>query len=111
MAKSAFDDDLTVTLVIEDDVVSVSVMGDLDVFSVRQLSASITSEIDAGRARIVVDLSGVTFVDGYSVGILVGLTIAALAADVQLVFTHPSQQFLRVKQLVDSGRVLNVPPS
>lgn len=108
MARNGFDEDLTITAIIADDVASIVVTGEVDVFSVRKLSGSVTSELDAGRGRIVVDLSGVTFIDGYSVEILVGLTIAAAGARVELVFTNPSQQFLKVKRLVDPDRVLHV---
>ena len=109
MARSGLgEEDLTITVVIANDVATVSVIGEVDVFSVRQLSGAITSQIDAGTGRVIVDLSGVTFIDGFSIEILVGLTVAAAGAHMELVFANPSRQFLRVKQLVDSRRVLHV---
>jgi anti-sigma B factor antagonist len=102
------DETLTVTVVVEETASSVFVSGEVDVFSVPQLSSAISREIDAGKRRIVVDLSGVTFIDAFSLDVLVALTVAANAAGSDLSLRNPSSQFIRVRQLVDSGRVLHV---
>lgn len=103
-----FDETLTVTVVVDEAASSVFVSGEVDVFSVPQLSSAISREIDSGGRRIVVDLAGVTFVDAFSLDVLVALTVAANAAGCDLSLRNPSAQFSRVRQLVDSGRVLHV---
>lgn len=103
-----FDENLTVTVVVTGETSSVFVSGEVDLFSIGRLSSAVTKEVDAGRAQISVDLSGITFIDAFSLDVLVGLTVAAQASGAKLSLRHPSDQFTRVRQLVDSGRVLHL---
>lgn len=50
----------------------ISVTGEIDLFTAPEFKARISEPIDAGRSRIVVDLSGVTFIDSSSLGVLIG---------------------------------------
>jgi len=103
-----FEETLTVTVLAEETASSVFVSGEVDVFSVPRLSSAISREIDSGKRQIVVDLAGVTFIDAFSLDVLVALTVAANAAGSDLSLRNPSPQFSRVRQLVDSRRVLHV---
>ena len=50
----------------------VQVVGEIDVYTAPQLRERLDAEIDAGRYDLVVDLSGVTFMDSTGLGVLVG---------------------------------------
>ena len=50
----------------------VQVVGEIDVYTAPQLREQLDAEIDAGRYDLVVDLSGVTFMDSTGLGVLVG---------------------------------------
>jgi anti-sigma B factor antagonist len=50
----------------------VQVVGEIDVYTAPQLRERLDAEIDAGRYDVVVDLSGVTFMDSTGLGVLVG---------------------------------------
>ena len=59
----------------------VAVFGEVDLFTVPEFKARIAAPIDAGAGRIVVDLSGVTFIDSSSLGVLIGAHKRLVAAD------------------------------
>jgi len=50
----------------------VAVRGELDLFSTRELQRTLAKSLDAGRIRIIVDLSETTFVDSCALGVLIG---------------------------------------
>jgi anti-sigma B factor antagonist len=50
----------------------VAVTGEVDLFTVPEFKERIAAPIDAGKHRIVVDLSAVTFIDSSSLGVLIG---------------------------------------
>ena len=63
---------LTVSTSERDDVVVVTVSGEVDVYTAAQLRAVLDEEIGAGNARLVVDLDEVSFLDSTGLGVLVG---------------------------------------
>lgn len=50
----------------------VVVAGEVDLFTAPDLKSRLSAAIDAGRTRVVADLSGVTFIDSSSLGVLIG---------------------------------------
>jgi anti-sigma B factor antagonist len=57
---------------IDDDRHVVAVRGEIDLFTAPELKVAIVGAIDAGRTRIVVDLSETTFLDSTALGVLIG---------------------------------------
>jgi anti-sigma B factor antagonist len=57
---------------IDDDRHVVAVSGEIDLFTAPELKSAVVSAIDAGRTRIVVDLSETTFLDSTALGVLIG---------------------------------------
>lgn len=53
------------------DVSVVSATGEIDVFTAPDLDAHLTDLQDAGASRLVIDLSGVSFLDSTGLGVLV----------------------------------------
>lgn len=60
-----------------EDVVVVAVGGELDYGASPQLRERIVEHVEAGRRRLVFDLSATTFIDSTAIGVLVG-TVARL---------------------------------
>ena len=50
----------------------IAVTGEIDLFTAPEFKQRMTELIDAGRSRLVVDLSGTTFIDSSSLGVLIG---------------------------------------
>ena len=50
----------------------IAVSGEIDLFTAPEFKARISDLIDAGRSRLVVDLSETTFIDSSSLGVLIG---------------------------------------
>jgi anti-sigma B factor antagonist len=50
----------------------VAVAGEIDLFTAPEFKQRISAPIDAGRTRVIVDLSAATFIDSSSLGVLIG---------------------------------------
>ena len=50
----------------------VAVTGEIDLFTAPAFKQHVSAPIDAGRTRLVVDLSAATFIDSSSLGVLIG---------------------------------------
>ncbi|GAA2722014.1 STAS domain-containing protein [Cellulomonas aerilata] len=64
--------DVTVHTVVHGDVVVVQVAGEIDVYTAASLREKLADLIDADHTDVVVDLTGVTFMDSTGLGVLVG---------------------------------------
>src|SRR5919108_96417 len=50
----------------------VAVTGEIDLFTAPEFKQRVSAPIDAGRAHVIVDLTGTTFIDSSSLGVLIG---------------------------------------
>src|SRR3954451_23164891 len=50
----------------------VAIAGEVDLYSAPELKAHVLDAIDAGKTRIIVDLTNTTFIDSTTLGVLVG---------------------------------------
>jgi anti-sigma B factor antagonist len=50
----------------------VAVTGEIDLFTAPEFKQRVSGPIDAGRSHVIVDLSGTTFIDSSSLGVLIG---------------------------------------
>ena len=57
---------------IDDDTHIVSVSGEIDLFTAPEFKQRMSVLIDEGRLNLVVDLTGTTFIDSSSLGVLIG---------------------------------------
>jgi anti-sigma B factor antagonist len=55
-----------------DDVHVIAVRGEIDLFTAPEFKQHVSRPIDAGLGTVVVDLSGTTFIDSSSLGVLIG---------------------------------------
>ena len=99
--------DLAVTVAAIGDSVSIVAEGELDAFTRSRLIRAVTGVVRC-TDRVVVEVSGLTFVDATSYAALIDLAREADAGGTELVFRNPSRSLLRSRQLLDTGRVLNI---
>jgi anti-sigma B factor antagonist len=57
---------------IDDDTHVVTVTGEIDLFTAPEFKQRVSAPIDAGRTRLIVDLTATTFIDSSSLGVLIG---------------------------------------
>lgn len=80
--------------------------GRLNMVSARGLRERISELIDAGQARIVVDMGQTTFLDSSGLGALIAGLKAARQAGGDLRIARPTPSVLTVFQLTNLDRVL-----
>ena len=57
---------------VDDETQIVAVVGEIDLFTAPEFKQRVSAPIDAGRERVVVDLTRTTFIDSSSLGVLIG---------------------------------------
>src|ERR1700749_1095373 len=57
---------------LDDDTHVVTVTREIDLFTAPEFKQRVSAPIDAGRTRLIVDLTGTTFIDSSSLGVLIG---------------------------------------
>jgi anti-sigma B factor antagonist len=57
---------------VDDDTHVITVTGEIDLFTAPEFKQRMSALIDAGRSRLVVDLTETTFIDSSSLGVLIG---------------------------------------
>ncbi len=85
--------DVTTTVQTEDDgTVVVAVSGEVDTFTGPQLRSALLEALESGPARLIIDLSAVTFLDSSGLGVLVGARrrMAEQGRRTVLVITSPT---------------------
>lgn len=102
--------DLLITTTSNTQVVTVVVVGEVDISNATQLSAAGLSALESGAAELVIDLTAVTFMDSTGLGRLVRVLRAARPTPVQLLVTHPHVlRLFEVTGLAGAFRVTHRP--
>jgi anti-sigma B factor antagonist len=91
---------------IDDTIAIVRGEGRLNMVSAPALRQVITGLVDEGRSKIVVDLSGVDFMDSSGLGSLIGCLKTTRQAGGDLRIAAPTKQVVMVLQLSNLDRVL-----
>jgi anti-sigma B factor antagonist len=109
-AQPADENEFKVTVTVADAGTVVAVFGEVDVVSAPWLRETLTSvqlrrRHGAANLPVVVDLSGVTFMDASGLGVLVGAARRVHHGGRDIVLRDPSARTLRVLQI---SRVLHV---
>lgn len=86
----------------------IEVGGEIDVYTAPKLREKIISLVDDGRYRLIVDLSGVEFLDSTGLGVLVGGLKRVRQHDggIDLVCTQP--RILRIFRITGLSRVFEI---
>jgi len=90
------------------DCVTLALVGDVDVLEVGAVRRSLNDALIDGCSLLVVDLSGVTFMDSVGLGVLVATWKRARVLRVDMVVWRPSPPVATVLSLTALDRVLRV---
>ena len=85
-----------------------TVAGELDVVGAPELRQQVMRAVAEGQHDLVLDLSGVDFIDSFGLGVLIGALkrVRLLDGELQLVVTEPRVR--RVLELCDLDRVFTL---
>ena len=86
------------------------VAGEVDHFSAPVLAGRLQEALTAGVERVVVDISGMAFIDGTGLGVLVHATRCFRARGGDLVLVGSRASFAQLVEILDLGRSLNLGP-
>ena len=82
-----------------------TVAGDLDVAGAPDLRQHVMAAVRTGSHRLVLDLSGVDFIDSFGLGVLVGALKRVRLLDGDLRLVVPEPRVRRVFEVCDLDRV------
>jgi anti-sigma B factor antagonist len=90
------------------DIALVSVSGELDLYAERELRDALAAAENLGSPTVVVDLSGVSFMDSTACGILVGEATRRRRSGKGLVIVSNKNRASRVLEVAGIDRVIPV---
>ena len=93
---------------IEGDWTVLTVAGELDVVGAPQVRQSVMDAVKDGRRCLVLDLSGVDFIDSFGIGVLVGALKRVRLLDGDLMMVVPEPRVRRVLEVCDLDRVFTL---
>lgn len=89
----------------------VEVCGELDLATSPQLREVLADLLGRGHARLVVDLSQVSFIDSTALGVLVGAHRSTRAQGGSLALASPDRRCLRTMEITGLTSVFDLQPS
>jgi anti-sigma B factor antagonist len=91
-----------------EDAVLVVAGGEIDLYAAPRLRQRIVSHIDAGKRRLIVDLSAVTFIDSTAIGVLVGAMVQLKRSHEDAMLAVFARHNRRVERTFELAGVENV---
>lgn len=85
-----------------------TVAGELDVVGAPQLRQHVLREIAAGHHHLVLDLSGVAYIDSFGLGVVIGALKRVRLLDGELRLVVPEARVRRVLEVCDLDRVFTL---
>ncbi len=85
--------------------------GELDISSVAQLREMLTGALTGGATHLLIDLSGVSFIDSSALGVFVSAYRKAVEAGGEMAFAGVNPQVRRVFELTRTERFFRFFPT
>jgi anti-sigma B factor antagonist len=83
----------------------VEARGEVDIYTSAMLRERLIEQVDAGARQVVVDLSGVDFLDSSGLGVLVGVLKRLRTAGGELTLVCASEKLLKIFRITALDRV------
>ena len=96
---------------IDDDTHVVAVSGEIDLFTAPEFKQRMSAPIDAGLRQLVVDLTGTTFIDSSSLGVLIGAHRRLKLRGGSLVVVCANEAIIKTFKITGLDGVFTVAPS
>ena len=86
----------------------VAVRGEIDLFTAPELKQRLTDAIEAGKRRIVVDLSETSFLDSTALGVLIGAVKRLRSDDGALVVVNVDQSIAKTFEITGLDQIFTI---
>ena len=97
--------------VVDDDTHVVAVTGEIDLFTAPEFKQRVSAPIDAGRTRLIVDLTATTFIDSSSLGVLIGAHRRLRRLNGTLVIVCSGEAILKTFRITGLDGVFTIVPT
>ena len=94
-----------------DDTHVVAVTGEIDLFTAPEFKQRVSAPIDAGRRRLIVDLTATTFIDSSSLGVLIGAHRRLRRLNGALVIVCSGEPILKTFRITGLDGVFTIVPT
>src|SRR5205085_11910188 len=89
----------------------VAVRGEIDLFTAPELKQKLTDAIEAGKSRIVVDLSDTTFLDSTALGVLIGAVKRLRTRDGVLTLVNTDANIAKTFEITGLDQIFTITAS
>jgi anti-sigma B factor antagonist len=108
MSQSEQDQELRITTSKEDLSDVLSLIGEIDMASAPELQRACMAAVDDGAKKVILDTSGVTFIDSTGLGVIIALQKRLRAEGGEASIRNPSSVLRRLIQVTNLDRVVPV---
>jgi anti-sigma B factor antagonist len=96
---------------VRDGVHLVSVAGEIDLFTAPEFKQRVSAPIEAGRRRVIVDLTATTFIDSSSLGVLIGAHRRLRREDGSMVVVCSDDAIVKTFRITGLDSVFRIVPT
>ena len=89
----------------------VAVAGEIDLFTAPELKAMLSEAVEAGRTRIVVDLTETSFLDSTALGVLIGAVKRLRSRDGVLTIVNTDPNIAKTFEITGLDQIFTILPS
>ena len=88
-----------------------SVRGEIDLFTAPELKQVLAESIEAGRVRIIVDLTDTTFLDSTALGVLIGAVKRLRSRDGALAIVNVDENIAKTFEITGLDQIFTIVPT
>jgi len=88
-----------------------AVRGEIDLFTAPELKQVLAESIEAGRVRIIVDLTETTFLDSTALGVLIGAVKRLRSRDGALAIVNVDENIAKTFEITGLDQIFTILPS
>ncbi|WP_205697441.1 STAS domain-containing protein [Conexibacter sp. SYSU D00693] len=86
----------------------VAVRGEIDLFTAPEMKSALGDAIEAGRTKIVVDLSETTFLDSTALGVLIGTVKRLRSRDGRLTIVNTDASIAKTFEITGLDQIFTI---
>lgn len=88
-----------------------AVRGEIDLFTAPELKQVLAESIEAGRVRIIVDLTETTFLDSTALGVLIGAVKRLRSRDGALAIVNIDENIAKTFEITGLDQIFTIVPT